>query len=511
MNTGHSWINEVLPLDRPEYAKQPEALLTDLIWRSEGSTLAQAIRLTRRSGLARLVPQYRHSSVPREIVETLPTAREADIGDLVVGQDKGSILVSALLDSIQAPKSRGVKSLVCVPVNPDVVALQTLRGIVNKPQPASIARIIETMGWLGGSDGRGHVAGSLLQAMSYQRADVDEGFTGLVDALFPEIAKHTWSGLVESFEKGPGISPEWPGIKPAVITGDPPGTSILASHKYTPFRWFWEKWKALCSNEWYDVLPARRFVDWATCLLRTALSFGYLWEADFFVKLHASISEELSNRKSADGSQAVAKSALHSMLQGGTVLATIEAPRVPAAQKHAWNALSNLLSRGYLIRKDFESYLSKESPFGVPSHLEDFEIVIQAWIDSLLAEDLERLSNPPEVDSNTAPNMREFVRYLLLPRSSDDDTMDQADFYYLARTNSRSLLWFQPGPEWLVVITSLLGGSPSGKCTMGMLLDDLRMLGLRVDRRVLVGMLEEAGLSTDSPDADNALVIQAGF
>jgi len=509
MNMGQSWINEALPLDRPEYAKQPEALLTDLIWRSAGSTLAQAVRMTRSSGLARLVPQYRYRGVPRQIVETIPRAQEADIGEFVLGQDTSSILVSALLESIKAPKSRGVKSLACVPVHPDVVALQTLRGIVNKPQPANIARIVETVGWLGGASGKGQVARSLLQAMN-QGANADEGFTGLVDTLIPQIAKCTWNDLAKSFEGDPGIPPEWPGVEPTEVTSDFPGPSIVAKHEWTPFRWFWKKWDKLCSNDWYKVLPARRFVDWATCLLRTALSFGYLWEADFFVKLHASISEELSNRENLGDSRTVARNALQSMLERGTVLATIEAPRVPATQKHAWNALSNLLARGFLIRKDFERYLS-ESPFGTPLHAEDLGTVVQAWIDSLPTQDLERLSRPPEIDSNTAPNMREFVRYLLLPRSSDDDTTDQADFYYLARTNTRRLLWFQSGPEWLVVVTSLLGGYPDGKCTLGMLLDDLRMLGLRVERRVLVGMLEEAGLSTDSPDADNALIIQAGF
>jgi hypothetical protein len=97
-----------------------------------------------------------------------------------------------------------------------------------------------------------------------------------------------------------------------------------------------------------------------------------------------------------------------------------------------------------------------------------------------------------------------------LPRSSDDDLIDQADFYYLARSNSRHT-WFHPGPEWLVVVTSLLCQGPGGQCTLGALLEDLASLGVRVDRSVLVGLLEEAGLSTDSPDADNALVIRSGF
>jgi hypothetical protein len=43
------------------------------------------------------------------------------------------------------------------------------------------------------------------------------------------------------------------------------------------------------------------------------------------------------------------------------------------------------------------------------------------------------------------------------------------------------------------------------------LVDDLAALGIHSDRAVLVKLLEEAGLSTDSPDADNALVIKSAF
>jgi hypothetical protein len=239
------------------------------------------------------------------------------------------------------------------------------------------------------------------------------------------------------------------------------------------------------------------------------LAFGYLWEADFFVKLQGRLLEELANRERPEEDQNVAKNSLQTMLNHGTVLATIEDTRIPISQKHAWRALSNLLARGYLIRKDLGLHL-KGKPFGIPRHTDSLTSVVEAWINTLSIEELQTLTQPLEIDSNTASNVREFVRYLLLPRSSDDDTTDQADFYYLSRTRSR-LLWFQPGPEWLVVVTSLLGGCPGGECTLGQLLDDLRKLGLRVERRVLVSLLEEAGLSSDSPDADNALVIEAGF
>ena len=69
----------------------------------------------------------------------------------------------------------------------------------------------------------------------------------------------------------------------------------------------------------------------------------------------------------------------------------------------------------------------------------------------------------------------------------------------------------EPGPEWFVVVCSLLARRPGGHCTLGELVDDLASLGIRNERAVLVNLLEEAGLSTDSPDADNALVIRSAF
>jgi hypothetical protein len=192
-----------------------------------------------------------------------------------------------------------------------------------------------------------------------------------------------------------------------------------------------------------------------------------------------------------------------------TVLASIESPLVPASQKHAWDSLGGLLARGHEIRSSLQEYLRKH-PFAPPPAT-TIDDLVQEWIASVPDPDVADLSAAPVTHSNTARNQKFFVRYLLQTRSSNDDEADQADFYYLARTNSYDHFWLQPGPEWLVVVTSLLCGSPGGQCTLGMLLDDLSKLGIRAERWVLVGMLEEAGLSMDSPDADNALVIRSGF
>lgn len=506
------WIGEILPLDRPEYAKQPEALLTDLIWRSPGSSLSHSIKLSRDMKLPdgrefiKLIPGQIHGAKPG-FVETNPFAKNADIHEVVLSQQEIPSPVQALLKSIEAPRSRGDKLLAYVPVHLDVVVLQTLQGLVNKSGPPNLARIIETIGWMGGSDGDGHVAYLFLQALC-QRAKTDEGFTGFTDVLFPEIARHSWEQLATEATTL-DIPSSWPLITPR--KPDPTGgPAILAQQSWTPFRWFWDKWVTLCDpgNEWFDVLPTRRFIDWAMCLLRTGLSFAYLWEADFYIKLHSYLVEETDKQKGLSAKTA-AKDVLSIMLEQGTTLATLESPLVPASQKHAWNAVSTLLAKGYEARRVIEEHL-KSTPFPV-SGQDNTWLVVWDWVASLALPHLKELSGPLEIERNTANNTKEFVRYLLRPRSSDDDTKDQADFYYLARTNSSGSFWFEPGPEWLVVVISLLSKKPGGQCTLGMLLDDLTKLGVRVDRWILVSMLEEAGLSADSPDADNALVIQAGF
>jgi len=192
----------------------------------------------------------------------------------------------------------------------------------------------------------------------------------------------------------------------------------------------------------------------------------------------------------------------------GAVLATINPPNVPTTQKDAWEALRGLLARGYEARERIKNHLARSAPSSLPAS--SFVPLDEAWLASIPSQDLAAVAAPLEVKTDTAKNTKYFVRYLLQPRSSDDDSVDQADFYYLARTNSANF-WLEPGPEWLVVVAGLLCRRPGGQCTLGMLLNDLATLGIRVERSILVGMLEEAGLSMDSPDADEALVIKSAF
>lgn len=511
-----NWIDEVLPFPRPEYAKQTESLLTDLLWRSAGSNLSSVqtdglLSLLSSLPLApgftgllepeRLVPQRRPGGSYR-LCETFPLAKATDVTSFISAQPNVPNPVEALLNSSLAPRARGDKSDACVPIHPAIVALQTLHGLVNKEGPSNLAHATEIMSWLGGSSGPGETARIFLELFAATETRPNEGLTGLIDSIVPCVARHVWSQLPQKLQATPLEWPEWPGVLPAAPSNR--GDSLLAQHEQTPFTWFWRKWRTLCDsrNGWHSALPNRRFTDWALCLLRTGLAFSYLWEAEFFSRLHDALVARSCSVTSQDALRKV-----RTLLSEGIMLAAIEPLNIPASQKSLWPALSALLAKGYEARKAIYDWdlLDTNTPEG-----NTLSEKLETWFNTLSPDDLSTLQKRIQIGPRTANNQKEFVRYLMLPRSSDDDLVDQADFYYLARNNSRHL-WFHPGPEWLVVIASLLCGRPGGQCTLGQLKDDIAALGIQVERSVLVTLLENAGLSTDSPDADNAIVIRSGF
>jgi len=221
---------------------------------------------------------------------------------------------------------------------------------------------------------------------------------------------------------------------------------------------------------------------------------------------------EAASREHAAGPRGLSWSKLTGLLSGDYVLAKFEDPSLPANHKNCAQAIRQVLQDGQAARELLKDKFNEgvQTSIGASS---DFIYEIDAWLNTLGKPGCgEPNLGPRDAFEQLPKNTYEFIRYTLLQRPSDDDTWDQADFYYLAKSDkSRKYFWFEPGPEWLVVAVSLCAGRPHGTCTLRELRSDLRLLGISVERGILVKMLENYGLSTDSPDADDALVIQSGF
>lgn len=512
-----NWLTTtLLPLDRPEYSKQTEALLTDLLWRSPGSSLF--IKSIEKSyldeyladretfdgqSLKRIVFE-RIGKKTQKVVESLPLARGTDLSGVVGGEGVAACL-DTLLDSLKAPRSRSYRSISAVPLHPDLIVLQTLPGIVNKNSPPNVADIIEHVGRLGGSDGIGAVAHRFLQAFNSAPA-VQAGLSGFSSEAFARIAAQVWTQM-DSMGPSSGTPwPAWPGVRAQDYDLGGPILPI-STLSMTPFRWFWTKWETLCAADkgWIAHLPQRRWLDWALTLLRTGLAFVYLWEAELLVRIR----ERLVERQTgvAAGPE---RDRLNSFLAGQFTLVSVQPLRVPPSQKRVWSALASGIAKGHAFRKHLGDWL--DNPDNSPSELGTGELStsLNDWIDGLTTSQLAELAAPLSISSSTATNTKEFIKYLMLARSADDDSSDQADLYFLSRSQ-RSDFWIDLGPEWLVVETAMLAGMPGGKCTLRQLLDDLAFLGIAIDRPTVVALLESTGLSADSPDADDALVIESGF
>lgn len=501
-----SIIEELLPLDRPEYAKQTEALLTDLLWRSPGSRLGSLglFELLPKAS-ERLVYQILHGNAGR-LVETGDLLSDLDVSELIntAGHStSGRDIADSVLTAVRAPRARGLRSEAVVPVYTDLVALQTLHGMVNKANPANLAKITETVGCLGGSPGFGAVAMAYASAV-HRRAQDAEGLSYLGTALANRVASHVWDRLCPS-QSASGS--EWPAPEAGETDASfsPSGPAPLAQLTATPFSWFWSHWYTLCGpdSQWCDRLPERRFVDWSLCLLRTGLSFAYVWEARFYTRLRSVLEARANGNDHSPDLRA-----LNRFLEDGETLVRYQPRSVPATQKEVWKPLSRLLAEGYMARAVVRDELADHT-FS-PADGESLQEAVGRWILAVPKSTLDAFKEREEPDARTATNQKEFVRYLLQPRSADDDALDQADLYYLLKRNTQST-WLEPGPEWLVVVASLLADHPEGEVTLGELLSDLSRLGISISKIDLVALLEAAGLTTDSPDADEALVVEAAF
>lgn len=461
---------------RPEYVASPEAFISSLAWshyrldpdQVDGKPIALVYRNEGRTS-SRL--SFLETMPNEQSIQDWLNALENE-GIECSGDPKEFALAAARsIAGIRAQKAKGESAS---PMGPNLALLQNLRGVMGKQNPPNVAKIIETFYALGCSSSEiDSVSGA---AMRWRKAanralETDILLRGIDGAVGEVLLPNRREVAIE-----PPVTREMYGVL----------------NEGTPFSWFYRTWNLVTSEEWVDTLPARRWVDWATTVLRLAYGFGFLWEFRFYERL----AEKIVGIRS-DGFDKVFE------------VVGRNADLIPWVSQHEQvsvrdisNQLRLRIDRGSRSAKVIEKWVRENKE----SELISRDDSLSNWFgeDTNLQNQLfEALSKR----DNSAKGEWESIKYSISIR---EKTGPFADHYGLLSQRGRYLL-VEPGTEWIAVIASLSASGPGQKTTLGDVRRSLNELGLNPDLQELLRLLELSGLARGSADADQAVEVESAF
>jgi hypothetical protein len=393
-------------------------------------------------------------------------------------------LAEALLDSFQGSQPDKGKGMASSPVLAETALAMDGDGLLGVNAP-NFGLIIEQLYRLGSAD-RVEINRAASMWYNCQASGVENGFYDRLRHAARE------SSIVPDHV----AMPEPDGKKGTLIDGMPPW---LKSHG-TPFRWFKKGWDTLCSQDWVDALPRKRWADWAGCILRTGVGMGYLWESRFFHRIGIRLMAEDFD----------AENSIQWALKDDPLLQWLhESESVTARDTNG--KIKQTVFSGQKVYKFIEEIINQHKD-SIKEKIPDlssaetlplFLKYVHGLLDKGQLKECFSASTP-----KYANNRFEAVRYSLTCRKRFGE---DADYYSLLQVASRNYRVVSPGPEFMVVLASLSAGSPAGKTTLGKIREDLKILGLQPHRSLVVQELERCGLCQSSHDADNAITVTSGF
>ena len=477
-------------LQRPQYPSSPEVLLAALAWsvvpradahkntgliyqRKEASATRGK---TRKVKIEQTMPRGASLEVFRSLLET--RGMRASGGTLPV------VAAEAVADALLGAQPRKGVGRSSSAIGIAGALLQDAIGGLATERPPNFAHLLNTMHVLGGSIGP-------TAAERWFDAASRHASHPRLSAIEAAFASSTLAPYLHSAD--------WPPAAPILAeTAKPIAPPIWWQNEViglgvgTPFSWFKLSWDRLCSAGWQEVLPPRRWAGWAVCLLRTALGFGFLWEANFYFELARGVFEPT---RSAD---TVAQWALR------PTKPLVLFPKGGISQMDVMPSIKQLLGKGLACRKAIlEAAATLKSS---PSTLADF---VEALRTETSNESLQvlRTALGGAGERGGLSNLEETVRYSLVARES----VDVPDHSSLLRVVSRNYTHVVPGPEWIVVMSAMAAEDPSAVVRLGDVRQSLSDLGFKPRIDFLLAELERAGLCLGAPDGDEGIEINLGF
>jgi len=490
MNMHSDWLFPSLP--RPQYPPFPDVLQSSLAWElvnrrqtNEGLVL-QRTSSCRGSGsdfAVRATSPYAGEDGQQSAHGLLAPDERSRVWDsmarkvLNTDQPRAG---RALIRSLQGVSGRGSTSVAMSPLTPSLARMQDAAGTMGTDGPPDFAGIFRALFSVGGPPGQDAV-GLWDQAMSVRIATFP--ILGAIDGSAAAVLEGLWDALDPA--EAPAISPapEW-----------------LRQQRDTPYAWFNESWRCLCT-EWPRVLPPRRWTDWTSAVLRMALGFGYLWEARFFWVLACHTIR--CNQPGADRDASWA-SCHRQLFLGAPPLLPWQQPGGSIHQ-----TMNDLITKGHACMKFMHEALADASRPAGTSLREAFDHVA-SLVGRLPQGSMDRLRRAASgaEEASGLKNFRETIRYALMARDPGDGMVDHYGFLRAVRSEE---LRVRPSGEWITLMAALASGGPTHPCRLDDVQQSIARLGLRPRIDVLQQELERAGLTEGSPDGDGGVRVHVPF
>lgn len=488
--------NEFFQLPRPQYPPAAEVLISSLIWQlsrdSHKSPQGKGIVFKKTENAKNHANVYETFPLnKREKVDAMVNVfnQHFSVTDLKTKERAVRILVEDMIGSVP-PKANAAA---VIPFNAPAALMQDVEGMSGVSNPPNYAKIFQRFFTLGG--GQSHVAFLVFKALSVKNTNQTTAWLDdFIEAMMPDQLVELSKSLdYENISHNPDeiVTPKW------------------LTEIETPFTWFAKTWKSLTHESWVNAMPRRRWIDWAGCVLRTAMGTGYIFEMNFYFQLAMGL-------KSHDiEPDDVCKKALSI---NDSILKWDENASV--SSRDVASKIRKLCERGTACRNLLVDWLNDADRNDMPlpsehfNHvdgLSDWIIKARSWMKEKSSRDLEigkrlndAISGQP---ASSANNVYETIRYSLLDRGNHGEE----DLYALLKKRGSRFSVVEPGQEWFVVVSSLIAESPQGRISVRDLVSSLNSLGIDANFKTIIKQIESVGLGRSSHDADDAVEIATAF
>lgn len=488
-------------LPMPQYASVPETIVSDLAWSATNESSspetvlgkpAKGIVYQRLNSPSDATVQ---SSDGKVVVETIPkqndgrwmAIRETLKKATDVSSDTEEQVVQIFLDNLVGHVPAKAKSKAIIPFNAHTALMQDTRGITGAPRPPNFASIVNRMFLLGGAE---QDAASLL-ASAYSRIDnrhQDDWISNATAELVPPELRDRVSSL----------------LIPNLASGDALRQPAWLRNESTPFHWFSRGWRSVLSAELIEVMPRRRWMDWVTCVLRTGIGAGYMFELNFNYQMVLSLTNDEPAARVLDK----ALSRYRRFFYWDT--------SASVSARDCASRLKKLCERGTACRAFIRDQATNSDTFPRPGDYHSDPNGLERWIEAArvwlagrddLIEPINLAVSAPA--SGPAKNSYETILYSLLDRSAEGRV---GDAYAMLKKRGPRFTVLEPGREWLVVMASLLSDrNDMQPVRLAELTSVLEQIGVSCDFKTLIRELERVGLALSSSDADEAIEVAKAF